>query len=500
MLDKYCDILIIGKELPGLVSAAFLARRGLAVQVIDTDFYAGHPSLPDPVCLTHVKSKLLRSILGRLNVPENTISHFLSRENTLQVIFPKSRIDIFENPLFYEEEIDREFPQYHDTLKNFYETLARTRHQVDINELFQQLIPSTWRERSLFKKFVREQNLDQKSEDYTRLVNSDLFLGNYLKSQFLLAYHAICDEPFSHQVAELFNPSDGGVFSVMSGQNELVEILLERIAGFDGKMRSKVSVEKMLFRNGVFEGVELAGSQETVLAKYIIWNTSLEQLKDALPNKWRFRNLKKKCDAYPTYYHWFTVRFHLPNTFLPDPLKQNSVVIREPNKALNGTNFLYLQIRPVRNMEGSAIDVNFLLPKSALDENFSHFQPFFDDIRQALVGILPFSQNHLKQVFPRDLSGAELDTLFPLHENDFEVFKHSAQVHGITQYNHNSFSDFFDLNYRTPTPNLILSHPHIFQPFGLDAKLTLGLKVTDIIWQEAEKEKKRATKIERRIA
>lgn len=500
MLDKYCDILVIGKELPGLVSAAFLARRGLAVQVIDTDFYTDHPSLPDPLCLTHVKSKLLRSILGRLNVPENTISHFLSRESTLQVIFPKNRIDIFENPLFYEEEIDREFPQYHDTLKNFYETLARTRHQIDINELFQQLIPSTWRERNHFKKFVREQNLDQKSEDYIRLLNSDMFLGNYLKSQFQLAYHALCDEPFTHQVAELFNPSDGGIFSVMGGQKELRDILLERIIAFDGKIRGKVSIEKLLFRNGVFEGVELAGSQETVLAKYIIWNSSLEKLKDVLPNKWRFRSLKKKCENYPSSYHWFTLRFHLPNTFLPDPLKPNAVVIHDPKRPLNGSNFLYLQIRPLRNTESSYIDVNFLLPKSALEENFSYFQSFFDEIRQTLIEMLPFSQNHLKQLFPRDTGNAELDTLFPLHENDFEVFKHSARVHGITEYNHASFSDFFDLHYRTAAPNLILSHPYIFQPFGMDAKLTLGLKVTDLIWQEAEKEKKRAMKSERKIA
>ena len=38
MLEKYCDILVVGTELPGLVSAAFLARRGLSVQILDTNY------------------------------------------------------------------------------------------------------------------------------------------------------------------------------------------------------------------------------------------------------------------------------------------------------------------------------------------------------------------------------------------------------------------------------------------------------------------------------
>jgi hypothetical protein len=66
-----------------------------------------------------VHSKLLRSILGRLNVPEVTIQSFLKQESNLQVIFPKHRIDVFANPLTYSEEIDREFSAQQDQLKTF---------------------------------------------------------------------------------------------------------------------------------------------------------------------------------------------------------------------------------------------------------------------------------------------------------------------------------------------------------------------------------------------
>ncbi len=77
MLERYCDALIIGTDISGLITAAFLARRGLTVQVLDLDPYAGNEREPDPFCVAHLHSKLLRSILGRLNVPENDIQ-FLS--------------------------------------------------------------------------------------------------------------------------------------------------------------------------------------------------------------------------------------------------------------------------------------------------------------------------------------------------------------------------------------------------------------------------------------
>ena len=500
MLEKYCDILVIGTELPGLVTGAFLAKRGLSVQILETDSYSEHSNLPDPVCLTNVKSKLLRSILGRLNVPENTIQNLLHQETTLQVLFPKHRIDIFENPLYYEEEISREFPKFHEELKNFYETLARLRHQTDVNELFQHLLPFSWREKNHFKKFIKIHHLNEKNKDYGQLHDADILLKTYLDAQILVALNLICEEPFSHQVAELFNPTDGAVFSVVSGCRDLQKMLLDRISSHNGKIRRKEIIQKLLYRQGVFEGAELKHSQDSILAKYFIWNTSFEDLQTVLPNKWCFRSLRKKCGFFPTHFHWFTVKFKIEKRFIPDPMKKNCLVILDPKKELRGTNFLYLQLKDLKHQEDTIISVNFLLPKSTLKENSEFFQKYFEEIQKHLTDFLPFSKGHLKQVFPFSPDSDQQDLLFPLHEDDFEIFIHSAQTNGILQQDEKKFLDLFPLNFKTPAPNLFLSHPAIFAPFGLDAKLTLGLKITDIIWQETEKEKRRAMKAERRIA
>lgn len=500
MLEKYCDILVIGTELPGLVTAAFLARRGLSVQVIDCDFYGDHPQLPDPVCLTSAHSKLLRSILGRLNVPEATIQSFLHQESNLQVIFPKHRVDVFGNPLSYSEELDREFPDEQERLKSFYEGLARLRHQTDVNDLFQRLIPSTWSERRAFKKFINTHGLSEKNASFQELLDSDLTLKAYFKTQYVLALQSLCDSPFSYQIAEIFNPADGEIFGLIAGHKRLKRLLVDRITHHDGHIRPKTVPQKLLYRNGVFEGVELAGSQDSILAKYLIWNAPLSKLRDLLPKKWRFRGLRRDCSSFDSHFHWFTVRYRTHQSFVPEMMKRNVVIIDEPEKDLTGTNFLYLQVSEPALDETIDIDVNFLMPKSALKEDDRFFAPYFERIEAKVHEIMPFTENAIRRVFPLENEQKDENTLFPMHDDDFAVFRHGAELNGVTHQDTKNFQDLFPLNFKTPTPNFFLTHPKVFAAFGLESKLLLGLKITDIIWQEAEKEKKRAMKSERRIA
>ncbi len=500
MLERYCDILVIGNELPGLVTAAFLAKRGLSVQIIDSDLYSENPKMPDPVCLTNLHSKLLRSILGRLNVPELTIQNFLNHDSNLQFIFPKRRIDVLGNPLTYFEEVEREFPECYAQIKEFYETQARLRHQFDVNELFQKLVPQGFRERRDFKKFIKAQNLDSKDAEFGKLCDLDKQLSQFLKAQVLLAYQSEVATPFAYHIAELFNPGDGEIFSVHDGQAALKKMLKDRITHHDGAVRSRTQINALLFRNGVFEGVEMDDENGSVLSKYIIWNDSLERLGKLMPKKWRFRKIRKFCNQVTHDWHWFSVQFSLEANFVPDPMKSNVVMIGDENAALTHANFLYLQIKKPKMEERALVDVNFLLPSEALSQDVAYFDPYIDEIKNKLIDIMPFCDKSLKLEFPTKPQEQPTDTLFPLNENDYELFKHSAKLNGICNISEKSFYDLFKLNYRTAAPNFYISHPAVFAPFGIESKLILGLKVTDLIWQEVEKVKKRAMKSERRIA
>lgn len=498
MLEKYCDILVIGTDLPGLVTAAFLARRGLTVQVIDPDLYSDHHPQPDPICITNKHSKLLRSILGRLNIPEVNIQNFINKESTLQFIYPKHRIDILNNPLAYFEEVEREFPEHSDALKKFYENQAKIRHQFDVNELLQQLIPWTFKEKRVFKKFILDQKLDEKSSDYKQLSSKSDEIARFLEAQYLLAFQGFCESPFQYQVSDLFNPGDGEIFSVHGGLSEIKKMLLDRIGHYDGVVRKKVQINKLLYRNGAFEGVDLDDINGAVLSKYLIWNSSFSSLCDVLPDKWRFKKYSKLKEFENYNYNWFSTSFEVDKTYLPSPLKTNSILIEDETKPLVGGNLVYLQVDQSKNQPKATLWAHFILPHDALEKDNQSFTPYFENIHKRLSWLFPFADKSLKHTFPLIAEEVSSDTLFPLGEDDFQIFKYSAKKHALRTLNPNEFHDLLPLHYRTSIQNFFLSNSLILDGFGIEAKLILGLKITDMIWHEVEKVKKRAMRTEKR--
>ena len=500
MIEKYCDILVIGNDLPGLITAAFLARRGLSVHLLDTDPAADLERLPEAACLPNIHSKLVRSILGRLNVPEMAIQALATQDATLQVIFPRHRLDILPTPADFYQELDREFGRLLGDLKSFYDEQARVRHQTDVNELFQQLLPWTWKERRLLKKFIKVHDLDRKSTDYAEIRKKDSRLDAFFKAQMLLAYGCEIQTPFAFQAAELFQPGEGEVFGVHAGTRDIKKILIERILQHGGVMRKGVQLKSLLFRSGIFEGAEFDNPQGTILAKYVLWNDTPTKLPTMLPRKWRFIKLRKRCEELKPDSHWASVRFTVDARYVPEPMKANVLDILNPEASFTGGNLLYLQVFREKNAPITKIDAHFLIKPETLDADEADFESIFETIKLRLLSIMPFAASSLKQVFPIKPETQPADTLFPLHENDLTVFRHAAKNSPVYPKNVRSFYDLFRLHYRTVAPNFFLTHSTVFSGLGLEAKLMLGLKVTDLIWQEAEKSKRRAMKSERRIA
>ncbi len=501
MLERYCDIIVIGTEIPGLVTAAFLARRGLSVQVIETNPYHAHSKLPDPTCLTHLNSKLLRSILGRLNVPESNIQSFLGTdESYLQVIFKKHRIDVQSQTAQYLEELDREFPEQTKWWQDFLESMSKFRHQYDLQELLNKVMPDSWSEKRQLKKFIAEQSFNDK---YT-LTNEDLpqTMKAFLEAQRLLSMQNLWENPYKFLIAEHFNPNDGAVFALRNGNRQLTDMLIERITHHQGTYRQKAHLQSLLYRNGIIEGITLAEEQGQILSKYVIWNDRLDNLKEYLPKKWRFRSLIKQCSQeQKPVYNWFSTRFNVPTAHIPEPLQSNTIVIGDESKPLIGSNFIYLQCDPNRHGGAeSTLQAHFLLPSEALAWTPEQFEPYFDSIKSELEWLMPFSRNCLELTFPQESIVTDPNMLLPSSDDDFNIFIDSATKHPLYAVESQDVLDLFHYSYKTPAPNFYLSHPSVYANLGIESSLLLGLKITDLVWQEVEKVKKRAMKAERRIA
>lgn len=500
MLERYCDALIIGTDLSGLITGAFLARRGLTVHVLDLDPFSHNEKDPDPFCVAHLHSKLFRSILGRLNIPETDIQSLSGSESPLQIIFPKKRIDISANPVVFYEELEREFPNQHENLRLFYESLARIKHQVEGNQLYSLILPTSFRERRQLMKFVKAHGLDNRLDALGLPINDDPILKSFLTAQLKLVTNSQTDSPFAFQVAELLNPSEGEIFAIQGGHQYLKRLFIERIEHHEGAYRPDSKIDHLLFRDGIFEGATLAGLEGNILARYVIWNTHLKRLSDYLPKLWRFRKLRKQIQKIHPSLHWFTAHYEVPTEFIPPPMKDNLIIITHPAQELMGSNFLYVQ-KKTKNETTTRLSVSYLWEPSKLEANNEVFLELHREIRAHLLVLLPFAGEALTYTFPlNEQREEETDTLFPLKENDFEIFKQSARQHDISLIKARSFADLFPIGFKTASPNLFLTSPEILGSLGYEGKFMLGLKVTDLIWEDVKKEKKWAMKLERRIA
>lgn len=499
MLERYCDALIIGTDISGLITAAFLARRGLSVHVLDLEPFVGHTNEPDPFCVAHLHSKLLRSILGRLNIPETDIQLLAATDSPLQIIFPKKRIDISANPVTFYEELEREFPDQHEKLKLFYENLAYIKHQMEAQQLYSLLLPTTFKERRQLMKFVRSHGLDRRLDSLGLPTEQNADLKSFITAQLNLITYSHVDSPFAFQVAELLNPSEGEILSIQGGHHYLKKLFIDRIIHHEGAYRPEAKIEKLLFRSGAFEGVQLAGFEGNILARYVIWNTNLKRLMDYLPKMLRFYFLKKVIRNLKPAAHWFSSHYDVPSDLLPPPMRENFIVIDDTAKELSGTNFLYVQLKD-RDKEVARLSVSYLLEPEALEAGDDFFAPIQENIRAKLVCLIPFSDSILRHSFPLPAQKQEEDTLFPLQENDFEIFKQTARSHPIYRLKASSFTHLFPIGYKTAAANFFLTSPEILGSLGYEGKFMLGLKVTDLIWKDVEKGKKRAMKQERRIA
>lgn len=149
METKY-DILIIGSEISGLVSAALLAKKGFRVAIVSgmdgSSVYEknGYTFNERPFFITGLKGGPLGTLFDEIGLPKDT---GIKGAVPYQVILPDERVDIYEDPKLFHEELRRCFPKEIDKVSDFYNHLSglneEIRHVMDMNPFsFRLLLPS----------------------------------------------------------------------------------------------------------------------------------------------------------------------------------------------------------------------------------------------------------------------------------------------------------------------------------------------------------------------
>ncbi len=504
MSEKFCDILIVGCELSGLIAGVFLAKRGLSVMVLNTDHDVGiQKQNIQPNLISHLDSRLFKTILGRLSIADSELGIVNRYDTPFQVVFPDHRIDVTVNRDKFYKELTREFPQNADAIRSFYSSLDELDRALD-NDSFQDFIlPRGIIPHFKFKQFIKENHLDLTITDWINTLNLDPKIASFMEAQIKFLSNLHCEVPFSYPLAKLLANQNSVLFDVKGGIGQLKKLFLSKIEAFNGKVKNDVQIDNILIERRKVQGIKLGGFEGMIACKYLLWNQSSSGLEQWLPksifSKFLLRRIKKTKPKFAR----FSIQYEVHSDVIPVGMKSNVLYVKDPQKPLLGPNFLHLHFYyPTELQENSPIKtliVTYLLPHEALQQDDIIFDSIHAEITERLQELMPFSQGKIELKFPKDDAQPSDELLFPLEESDYETFKHNAAQNPIYDVTAAKFQELFPFPHRTLYKNLILTGPEILAALGFEGEFLLGLKTTDYVWGNFEKVKKKGIK-QRRIA
>jgi hypothetical protein len=505
MSEKYSDVIIVGTDLAGLITGAFLAKRGLSVTVLNFERdVASEKKNIQPNLITNLESRLFKSILGRLSILDHELQIIRRLEVPFQVVLPRHRIDIFRDRDRLQKEIQREFPLDKISLAMFYESVDHFDTTLDTERLQELILPKTFRSRWKFSQFVKQTGLNRRVKETTDSLGSNREVRALLECQLKFLSQTHSENPFLYQIAKTLSTDNCMLFEVQGGLGHLKKLFLDKIEQFSGKVKNEVRIESFQFEKRRLQSIQLGGFEGALGCKYLLWNDEVRGVKEFLPKKFRNRRLVKKIKAIqPKFYH-FSVQYELDPTVIPVGMRENLLFIGDPEQALTGTNFLHLNLFHRTGEDGesppSLLTVSYLLEAPKLQEPSEFFQEIHGEMSTVLHRLLPFSEGKIRLSFPLSHpKQGDPGTLFPMEKSDFEIFRENASANPVYQLAPQNFGDLFPINNRTAYKNLFLTSPEILAALGSEGKFLLGLKTIDLIWGEVESSRKKAIK-QRKIA
>lgn len=212
--------------------------------------------------------------------------------------------------------------------------------------------------------------------------------------------------------------------------------------------------------------------------------------------------IKKVESIRPSFYH-FSIQYRLDPDVIPVGMRENLLLIGDPEAELKGANYLHLNLyHPAQDNEPDRafLTVSYLLDAEKVQQSAEDFSRLHEEITEKLRKLLPFSDGKIQLTFPLQNGEPKDDgTLFPMEKPDFDIFRENARTNPVYQVSPNKFGGLFPTGNLTPYKNLYLTSPEILAALGFEGKFLLGLKTIDLIWSEAENSQKKAIR-QRKIA
>jgi phytoene dehydrogenase-like protein len=420
MALNFYDAIVLGMDLPALLTAALMARRGLRLLVLGQSAacppptYAGGPRgdlvLPrGPSAYLAADSAVLKRVFSELALLQLVKRRLTTRRPAFQLALPGHRLDVVEEKETLLRELAREFPPLAEALGQSFEALASADEELDL--LFSSdlvLPPDRWGERREISRALSRAPLLRTERP---LLPAGLPADHPAALALLapLCFGADLDVaqlPWMARVRVVGHFLRGAQY-LSGGLDGLRALLLDRIRSSGGELREKQSAATITVRRGRAEGVTL-GDDDSLGAHAVVSGLGSERTLDLLgeerPRKWA-----QAVAEMEVVQRRYTLNLVLDQAGLPEGMGQSVFSLARADQPPTGANLLWLQLGEAES-SGSrrVVSVSCLCPGD-MTAGDARLPALREAVSAHLATLMPFHEPHLIAVdSPHEAQAAPL--------------------------------------------------------------------------------------------
>lgn len=407
MSDSFYDVIVVGTELPGLIYAAMLAKKGYRVLVV------GHGNRPNrfihdgfafvrrPWLFSGFEtSPPIKKVFAELSLSLEMHNRPKPFDPFYQVVLPGRRVDVVGKEALLERELSREFPGEVPRIQGFYRAIRE--HNDNLSRLLEAPVifpPDGFFESRRFRSLT-EPILAGVPQDPL-----STFQPGHPFRPFVLApllFGTGCQvAPYSPiQLIRSVTHLGRGLYHIEGGVDALKAIFIDRVKNNCGDFRDKVLIDRFNMKRGKVREIVIRDRREVIGCEVVVCNMDVKRFFNLIPEedqKERFH--LKVLELQPTHY-LYTVNFALRADAIPEGMGRHVFVVGDGNKPLDDDNLLLLCVDPADRAGGEKDDTRVLSVSARLKAK--NVRPTVEGIEATdarlvhqVQKVVPFFHEHL---------------------------------------------------------------------------------------------------------
>jgi hypothetical protein len=498
--EKHYDVVVLGRSLGALVTAALLARRDFRVLLLGQGArppsyrWGRHVLRRRAFTMLFASSPAWRRVLVELAQTQTFRRRALPIDPMVQVLLDQHRVELPPDAKLFEREIEREFPEVRRVIDELYGRLSSVNAAVDaVFERDAIWPPGTFWERRRASRLVSGLPLAHPEPGADLL--ADFAPGHAYRTlaSALVAFasHAAVESVPPLAAARLHGAWSRGVFAMTRGEDELGEFLLERIEAHGGGCRLVERVSSLRIEGGSAAGVLVDGDAAPIGASFVVSDGGGEQLAELSAGQGVYKRAEREWPELAPSHGRFVVSIVVRSAGLPEPLGREIVAVpgdgglplhivrcdpaAEPDAPSEARGESLLVAEALVPWSSSAEPLDGIARERAL-ETLRRCLPFID--RHILVVDSPHDGRPL-WAFDPDAPGAPRREIERIHLQGGSVAREPMQP--VWRLDHPGFLALAGEPVRGPIPRTLLVGSTVLPALGQEGELLAAWSAANLI-------------------